>query len=572
MKTARDYQEPALVYLFNHLFTTKKHALIDAPVAAGKSFLIAETIRRLHALYPHLRILSLVHSKRLIEQNVIELFSQYPNVDAGIYCAGLKQKRLHNDVTFASIQSIAGKASFMPRPPEIIIIDEVHLVSHKSSTQYREFIADCLVLNPNLRLIGFTGTVFRSDTGRLDEGENRLFDEVTYTIPMTYMIEEGWWAKPVSPKVAFEMDTSNIPMRNGDFVSSAIERNVNTPEINKLCINDLVDLGRNRNRWLVFAAGKQHAEDVCNELRAHGIAAEFITDDTPANEEDSILENHKAGKFKALVNVAKLTTGYNDPYIDLICIMRPMRSPALYIQCVGRGVRPIYADNYDASTREARLRAIADSIKPNCMIVDYGGVVKALGPIDKIEIHKKYMGEVESDGEGEAATKECPQCGSICAASQRYCYNCSYCFIVLDDSAGNAAVVSVDIEPEWVDVLDVGYDRHEKKGGLPSMKVTYYTLTNLVREWVCFEHHTFDVGDNKRFAWSQAVKWHKKRLPDIDVPKSVDEALIAEYPQPKRILIKPKGKYFDILDYDFSDKEESVSEIIDNNEYFDIPF
>jgi len=569
MKTLRPYQAAAEKSLFKYLFEKKGHPLVVAPVGAGKSLMIAEFIKKLHDLYPRTRIIMLTHVKELLSQNAAELMEQYKDVDMGFYCAGLNQKRLHNDVTFASVQSINSKLGNINRVPEIIIIDEAHLISHKSKTQYRKFIDGALALNPNCRVIGFTGTPFRADTGRLDEGENKLFDEVAYEIGMDFMIDEGYWARPVCPKIATKMDVSGVKVRGGDYVAGELERTVNTAELNDDCVKEMIKLGKNRKKWLVFTAGVQHAEDVTAELKSAGIVAEYITGDTPKSERSAIIAAYKRGEIRCLVNVAVLTTGFNVPDIDMLVFMRPTKSPVLYIQTVGRGVRPVYQDGYDLSTKEGRLAAIAASIKPDCMVLDFGNVVATLGAIDQVSIEKKYQGEVEPVEGDEAVTKICPSCGTECAGAQRYCYNCGYCFIDLQKEAANKAIMSSDEQPEWVNVLECWTDKHNKIGGHPSMKVTYATMSQAIREWVCFEHHNYEEGNNKRFAWEMAQAWHNKRLPEMDVPRSVDEAVKIDYPTPTRIKIRRKGKYHEVMDYDFGAKEpEAVDPWFDD----DIPF
>ncbi len=129
----------------------------------------------------------------------------------------------------------------------------------------------------------------------------------------------------------------------------------------------------------------------------------------------------------------------------------------------------------------------------------------------------------------------------------------------------------MDQEPEWIEVLGMMQSYHKKKGGLPSLKITYSTMLGLVREWVCFEHHSYDVGDNKRYAWDKAVEWHNKRLPDTQVPTSIEDALFIEYPQPLKILVRPNGIYWNIMDYEWG-SENTESEKLNEEEYFDIPF
>lgn len=571
MKTLRPYQAAAETSLFKYLFsTTAVQPLVVAPVAAGKSLMIAEFIKKLHDYFPRCRIVMLTHVKELLEQNAKELLSQYKDVDMGFYCAGLGQKRLNNDVTFASIQSIHNKLPLFNRVPEIIIIDEAHLISHKAATQYRKFIDAALELNPNCRVVGYTGTPFRADTGRLDEGEGKLFDGVAYEIGMDFMLDEGYWARPVAPEIAAKIDVTGVKMSKGDYQEKALQEAVNKDEVTDPCIAEMVEKAKGRNRWLVFTAGVEHAEEVTAKLNAAGVSARYVHSKQANSINNQNLKDHKAGLFTALINVAKLTTGYNDPYIDMMAFLRPTRSPVLYIQMTGRGVRPVYAEGYDISTRQGRLDAIANSVKPDCMILDFGDVVGTLGPIDQVAIRKKYTGEKEGDDEvGEAITKICPSCGTECAAGQKYCYACSYCFIELSEQAGSKAIVSSDVEPEWVGVLSTTNSYHRTPDSWqPSMKVTYATMLGAIREWVCFQHWKADEGDNRRYAWTKAKEWHDRRL-DCEPPRSIEDALDLKYPNPTEILVRKKGKYYEVLDYKFKPPEETLPP---EEEDYEIPF
>lgn len=565
MKTLRPYQQAAEVSLFKYLFEKTGHPLVVAPVAAGKSLMIANFIKQLHEYFPRTRVVMLTHVKELLQQNAEELLEQYKGVDMGFYCAGLKEKKLHNDVTFASIQSINKKLGNINRIPEIIIIDECHLISHKDTTTYRKFISEVLELNPNCRVIGYTGTPFRADTGRLDEGKNKLFDDVAYEIPMEFMIEEGYWAKPVCPEVATKMDVSGVGMSGGDYIEKQLQEAINKDEVTDPCIKELIEKGMSRKKWLIFTAGIEHAEEVTSKLKEAGVAAECVHSEKPSADNDQILKDHKAGRFQALVNVAKLTTGYNDPSITLIAFMRPTRSPVLYVQMIGRGVRVLYKGGMPLETKEQRLEAIAQSEKPDCMVLDFGNVVGTLGPIDQVSIRKEYKGETEGEG-GVAITKVCPSCGTECAAAQQYCYSCSYCFIKIEEQSGNKAVMSMDQDPEWVGVLHMQQSVHQTPDSFkPSMKVTYTTMAGSIREWVCFEHH--EAVGNKRYAWDMACKWHNARLPNIPTPMKVWDAVEIQYPRPSEILIRKKGKYYEVLDYRWDAQETRQGE-----DEYEIPF
>ena len=558
MKILRPYQSEADDALFEWLFTEQGHPLVVAPVGAGKSLLIAQFIKRVHGIEPSTRIVVLAHVRELLSQNSKELREYYPDCDQGFYCAGLGQKRLYNKVTFASIQSVHDKINRFNRAPDVVVIDEAHLIPHNESTQYRRFIDSVLALNPSAKVIGFTGTPFRSDSGRLDEGEGKLFDGVAHDIDIGWMISEGYLCKPVVPKVSSEMNVEGVGKSKGDFIASQLQKAVNNHDTTFDCVNEMMILGQGRKKWLVFTAGVDHCEAVRDEIRSRGIACESITGDTENMERSAAIKwfSEKTDETRCLVNVAVLTTGFNVPAIDLLSFMRPTQSPVLYIQCIGRGIRPVYADGYDLSTKEGRLEAIAASDKPDCVVLDFGGVVKRLGPIDAIDIRKKPR---EGEGGGEAVTKECPSCGAICMAAQRYCYACSHCFASASIERTvdkESAIISEDAEPEVFNVFATDYRPWRKKGAdenaPTTLCVTYTTMNGPFREWVCFNHA------KGSFAHSKAIAWHKARLPDIAPPDSVNDALDLSYPGASQITVKKDGKFWRILDVVLGEVKETI--------------
>lgn len=552
MKTLRPYQESAINGLFDYLFSQSGQPLVVAPVGSGKSLLIAEFIKRVHAQWPRTRIVMLSHVKELLEQDAAELRLQYPECDFGFYCASLGQKRLHNDVTFASIQSVWNKVNAFNRCPEIIICDECHLISHNDQTQYRKFIDAVMAINPNAKIIGFTGTPFRSDTGRLDEGEGRLFDGIAYEIDIGWMIEEGYLCRPVTPRIAAKMNVDGVKSRGGDYIAGQLEKAVDIDETTQACVNEIIEKGAGRNKWLVFTAGIQHCEHVFEAIKARGISCDMIVGDTDTKQRDEVIARFKRGEIRCLVNVAVLTTGFNVPDIDMLAFMRPTKSPVLYIQTTGRGIRPVYANGYDLNTKQGRLDAISNSKKPDCLILDFGGVIENLGPIDSVDIRKKNKAKDPDAPKGQAIIKRCPSCGEICAAAQRFCYVCSYSFIsdaLNTKSEDHNAILSSDEPIEERAVIGMNLDKHYKGGDInskPTLCVSYVTMTGVYKDWICFEH----IG----YARDKAIHWHKQMMKDMPPPSTIDEALTWGYnDMPKKVLIRKEGKYYRVKGISFDD-------------------
>lgn len=540
-KELRPYQAAAIKSVFDWFINGNTgHPLVVAPVGAGKSLIIAEFIRQVHEQAPRTRIVVLAHVRELLEQNAEELIGQYQDADFGFYCAALNEKKLYNDITFASIQSINGKIAKFNRPPDILLIDECHLIPHNDNTQYRKFIESCVQANPDCKVIGFTGTPFRADSGRLDEGKDKLFDGVAYELPISYLIEHGYLVKPFTPTVKTHMDVTGVGTRGGDYIVGQLEQAIDKDYINAGCVDEIIENGVGRKKWLIFTAGVLHCEHVRDKLRERGISAEMITGNTPDAERDQIIADYRAGTFTALVNVAVLTTGFNVPDIDLLAFMRPTRSPVLYIQCIGRGIRT--APN-----------------KNDCMVLDFGGVISQLGPIDAVEVRRKFTGE-KREGQTEALFKTCPACGENCAPQQKYCYACGYSFVTasLEQAAKGKALLTSEIAPEWRPVLFMSVHKHDKKE-TPSMRVIYGTDQGQISEFICFEH--------KGYAREKAVKWADDRA--IQAPDTIDEAILINWPQPNEICVKKEGKYDCVIDYNFGEEPQAVKAYEDAEE---IPF
>lgn len=621
MKTLRPYQQAALTSLWAWLFNPANgDGIVVAPVGAGKSLMIAEFIRTVHDRYPRTRIVMLSHVKELLEQNAIELREQYPSVDMGFYCAGLGQKRLHNDVTFASIQSVHNKIAAFNRCPDILLVDECHLISHKDQTTYRKFINAVKSINPNVKVVGFTGTEYRADTGRLDEGDGKLFDGIAYEVKIAWMIEQGYLVKPFMPKVKTVMNVDAVKSRGGDYIQGELQRAVDIDEITKACVDEIFEFAGDRKRWFGMSAGVLHCEHIRDEIRSRGIDCEMVTGELGKDERKRIIEWFKqpprdGEPQRALVNVGTLNIGFNAPHIDLLFVMRPTRSKVLYMQFTGRGLRPVYADGFDLSTQHGRLSAISASNKKDVMFLDFGGVVKALGPIDTLT-EKKVHVEKEAETREVAPFKICPGCAAQCAPAQKFCYVCSYHFAahsVEKNLDKKSAIMAADEPIDELKVLNITYQKHWKGGDeeaakrvmketgkiiYPSMRVIYTTMRGSFSEYLCFDH---PPGN---FAKTKAQEWFAKNSPGRTMAESVDQALAVAgvfvdtcehmgaywekrglkqpcgYLPVYSIGVQKQGEYKTIVSYDYNEPQDSEAESVEDQKqsalledmFGDIPF
>ncbi len=142
------------------------------------------------------RVLVLAHVKELLEQNADKIRQLCPDLPVGIYSAGLKRRDTDTPVLVAGIQSVYKRACELD-PFDLVVIDECHLLTKDGEGTYRRFLKDCLVINPQMRVIGLTATPFRLDSGLVCTPDH-FINYVCYEAGIREMIRDGYsfWNRP----------------------------------------------------------------------------------------------------------------------------------------------------------------------------------------------------------------------------------------------------------------------------------------------------------------------------------------------------------------------------------------
>lgn len=523
----RDYQQAALDGLYDYWATGRgDNPLIVAPTGAGKSLLIAKIIEDALS-FTGTRVLVLTHVAELLRQNRAELHNVLPFVDSAFYSAGIGQKNLEARVIFGGIQSIWKRAFDMVPAPDLCIVDEAHLIPKNTETRYGKFLADLRIANPDMKLIGLTATPYRLDSGYLHEGDGALFDGIAYDIPVGKLIDDGWLAPVVAKAGKREIDLTDVHIRGGEFIESELAAAASDPELVRAVVSEIIAKGADRKSWLVFASGVDHAHMIQAEMTAQGEESVVITGDLNKTDRASRIEDFKHGDVRCLINVNVLTTGFNHPPIDLVAMVRATMSAGLYVQMVGRGMRTAPG-------------------KEDCLLLDYGSNVLRHGFIDRVRPKDKSA----SQG-GDAPAKKCPDCEALLPTAVLECPSCGHKFPPPERKHGkeayNGAVVSTQVQAEWVDVDSVTYARHQKAGKPDSIRVTYHCGMMDYREWLCPDHGGF------------AASKYRARMKSLEADATTTDAALAEAPlfwiMPSRIKIRPRAddpKWHEIVQLDYT--------------------
>lgn len=526
----RDYQARALDELWDWFGRHEGgNPIVEACVGAGKSLMIAALAQRADAEHPGTRVLVLVHQKELLEQNIEKLLKIWPTADVGLYSAAIGKKQMGHQLTYATIGSIYKQAHRLGRI-DIVLADECHLINPKEAGMWRSFISDLARYNPHTRVIGWTGTPFRGNGVWATAGEEPLFTNIATRVTMKELLELKFLSPLVPAPTVARVDARDVRTSGDDYVISELAKVTDRADLVEATCQEIVELARDRKRWLVFAVTIEHAEHVRDALQRRGVAAAVVSSETPKQERAALIAAFRGGRIRCLVNVAVLTTGFDVPEVDFIALLRATKSPVLYVQIAGRGMR------------------IADG-KPDCLWADFTDTTIEMGPVDEV---KGRMPSTKR--KGEAPSKLCPECGSQNPAASPECIDCGFEFpeperIKHGDRASSAAILSDQKESfETVPVTDVRYVLHIKPGSPQSLRVDYYAgMLRAVSEWVCLSH--------EGYARKKAEAWWRARTKIDFIPSSSEEAIEwLRYDQniirkPEQLLVARGSKYPSIVGY-----------------------
>ena len=530
----RDYQQEAVEAAKAYIKRTGGNPLIDLPTGAGKSLVLAALVDWVCKECDG-RVLVATHRKELIEQDA-DAIRSLCKVEVGIFSAGLNVRQVRR-CTVAGVQSVYKKPRILG-DVDVVIIDEAHLVSTKTGSQYRVLLDALKKRKPDLVVIGLTATPYRLGQGYLTEGKERLFDSIVYSANMRKLIEQGYLSPLHSGKVSAAIDLDNVRVSAGEYVAKDLELAANVSEITNGVVADIVASGR--KHVLVFGCGVEHVAHLRNAARMAGLSSEMVLGSTPPLERIKILNDFKHGRIQVLTSCDVLTTGFNVPQVDLICMVRATMSVSLYVQCLGRGTR------------------VAPG-KTDCLCYDYGGNIARHGPLDQVSVKSR------SEGSRDNPMKLCPSCYAEVVIAKLTCEHCGHVWPKPEREERKVNAKKSDL-----DVLSDGKPRDtthpvtersitsylSSKSGKEMLRVEYFSHEvshkPVAVEYVCIEH--------EGYARAKAESWWNLMSDGLRCPRTVEEAMdeIDALRPVATVTVRkvPNSKYPQVIKWGFSRQQQ----------------
>jgi superfamily II DNA or RNA helicase len=308
-------------------------ALVVAPTAWGKTVFFSALINALDFVKKGIPVLIIAHRDELLDQARDKFHMFDPTAIVGKVGGGRHEYGC--PVTVASVDTISGEKHLEKIPSfkyGLVIIDECH---HSPAPKYQKVLN---VLKEAFQL-GVTATDERLDGKSLEP----IFGKALFRMPIVDAIAKKRLSDVKAVAIRTEVDLNDIESSKNaegvtDFNQTELNLAVNTPARNRRIVEAYQEHCPNE-RAICFAVTVAHASAISDAFNEAGISSVCVTGETPIEERKQIYTAFDKGEILVLTNVMVLTEGFDAPKIKGILMARPTQSRALYLQCVGRGLR-----------------------------------------------------------------------------------------------------------------------------------------------------------------------------------------------------------------------------------------
>lgn len=560
----RPYQQAAFDAAIAWMKSCIEPAVIEAATGAGKSHIVA-AIAEWVSINTGKKVLCLAPSKELTEQNH-EKYLATGN-PASFYSSSLGKSMAH-DVVFGTPLTVKNALDKFGPQFAAVIVDECHGITNT----VKAIIRNIRKRNQNVRVIGLSATPYRLGSGYIyqyDENGDPVpehqcrepyFNRLLCRITAQELIALDYLTKPVACEhEAQSYDTSALVLNKMGQFEGVDEAFEGMGRKTSAIVSEIVELSKNRQGVVIFAATLRHAAEVFESL-PKAISA-LVDGNTKKKERERIVRRFKQREIKYLVNVGVFTTGFDAPHVDVVALLRATESVGLMQQMIGRGLRLFdgkenclvldYAENierhcphgdlFDPAIKAVRPsdgELIVEARCPLCAtnnhfggrpnpdefaISEDGYFVDLMGqPIkndnDKpIPAHfgRRCFGQQIINGESERceyrwSSKDCPDCDHHNDIAARFCELCD-CELVDPNERLRLDFQRIKADPYSVStdkVISWECRKHISAAGNDTLRVSYTT-----------EYRTFDVWylPKKQRLWSSLCgEVFGKDAPDVD--------------------------------------------------------
>lgn len=409
----RDYQQQAVDEIRVAYRDGKKAVLFVLPTGGGKTYTFSYIASS--AADKGRATCIIVHRKELLLQASASLSNL--GIDHGLISPDFTPKP-RAQVQVASVDTLLRRLKRQPYKFGLLIYDEAHHVveGNKWGRVYEQLGKPVM--------LGVTATPVRTDGKGLGDHAGGVFDAMVLGPSVVELIRRGMLINPkvyASPMVPEGLDDVKTN-RDGSDNLQALAAIVDKPKITGSAVQHYSRICPGR-RAIVFCSSIEHAKHVRDQFNAAGYKFDLLVGAPHMSDTERAAVNKRLrrGEIHGACTVDLVSEGYDLPDLGCCIMLRPTASEALFLQQVGRVMRP-------------------SAGKTECWLLDHVANVGALHNGEFKRKHglpneerewtldgrkKKKRKKDEEPEEPKIDIKQCPECFTTHEAAP-VCPNCGF--------------------------------------------------------------------------------------------------------------------------------------------------
>lgn len=380
----RYYQTDTVEAVRASLRSKHRRPVVHLPTGAGKTVIASAIGQSIASKGNH--CIFFAPRRELIGQAAAKF--EAIGAGAGIIMAGVKPD-LSKAIQVASFDTFLSRVihrKTMELPPaDVLIVDEAHL----SITPSRIAILDRY---PKAVVVGLTATPARGD-GR---GLGEVYDHLIPGPSVAQLVDDGFLV-PLEYVAPSTPDLKGVGLdASGDYREKDLAERMN----GTVLFGDVVQTWKKHAAGMstvAFCVNISHSKKVCKAFNAAGIKAEHVDESTPSRQREAIFDRVRSGHTKVLCNVFLASYGLDIPRLACAILLRPTRSLTMYLQMIGRIMRPWEGKRFGK-------------------VIDHSGSVEENGFADDVfpwSLDSAKTVREREDSLGESKPHKCPECQTV---------------------------------------------------------------------------------------------------------------------------------------------------------------
>jgi len=386
----REYQQTIVDQIRDALRRGIQAPLVVAPTGSGKTAIFCHIAAGARARKN--RVLVLVHRAEILQQTLRSMHRL--GITAGQIMAG---RPMTSDlIQVASVQTLIRRLELVKRP-DLIITDEAHHTTEKNTWGRIHAYWSTV---PN---IGFTATPQRLDGVGLRDS----YDEIILGPSIAELVRDSWLSFPVIYRPPQEV-TAQYHIKRGDFDAGEQQRVMTQRQI----VGDVIEHYRKHLDGLpviVSCVSIEHARVMAEQFSQAGYRSRVVWGDMPQAEREEAIGGLGDGSVQVVTFCDLIGEGVDIPIVAGVIMLRRTLSLALYLQIVGRALRPYPG-------------------KERAVILDHAGNYQLHGHVLADRTWSLDSQRRGLKGEAPPTTTSCPRCYGIWPGKPRECPACGFRF------------------------------------------------------------------------------------------------------------------------------------------------